>query len=68
MSEFTVQMLPATPPFAPEPASAAQAPPYAVVLAPSGTGTIYLQSDPSKRVWPKADSFIAGHAGKPEET
>jgi hypothetical protein len=53
VSEFTVQMLPAAAPFLPVPASAAQAPPYALVLAPSGTGTIYLQSDPSKRVWPK---------------
>ena len=54
VSEFTVQMLPAAPPFQPAPTSSAQAPPYALVLAPSGTGTIYLQSDPSKRVWPKA--------------
>jgi hypothetical protein len=54
VSEFTVQMLPAAPPFQPEAASPAQAPPYALVLAPSGTGTIYLQSDPSKRLWPKA--------------
>lgn len=54
VSEFTVQMLPAVAPFLPAPASAAQAPPYAFVLAPRGTGTIYLQSDPSKRVWPKA--------------
>ena len=54
VSEFTVQPLPAAAPFAPAPASGTQAPPYALVLAPTGTGTIYLQSDPSKRVWPKA--------------
>ncbi len=54
VSEFTVQMLPAAPPFLPVPASSSQAPPYAVALAPSGTGTIYFQSDPSKRIWPAA--------------
>lgn len=52
VSEFTVQMLPAAPPF--PPANAAQAPPYVLALAPGGTGTIYLQTDPSKRLWPKA--------------
>ena len=41
VSEFTVQMLPASAP-------------HVLVLAPKGTGTIYLQSDPSKRVWPQA--------------
>jgi hypothetical protein len=54
VSEFTVQSLPAAPPFLPAPASAKDAPPYALVLANSGTGTIYFQSDPSKRIWPKA--------------
>jgi hypothetical protein len=54
VSEFTVQMLPAAPPFQPAPESPSLAPPYALVLAPAGTGTIYLQSDPSKRAWPKA--------------
>jgi hypothetical protein len=54
VSEFTVQMLPAAPPFLPAPASAAQGPPYVLALAPGGTGTIYLQTDPSKRLWPKA--------------
>ncbi|HXK02849.1 MAG TPA: hypothetical protein VMS37_10630 [Verrucomicrobiae bacterium] len=54
VSEFTVQMLPAVAPFQPAPASASQAPPYTLVLAPAGTGTIYYHSDPSKRVWPKA--------------
>lgn len=54
VSEFTAQMLPAAPPFLPAPASPNQAPPYALALAPSGTGTIYFQSDPSKRIWPKA--------------
>ncbi|MCX6631864.1 MAG: hypothetical protein NTW28_30005 [Candidatus Solibacter sp.] len=53
VSEFAVQMLPAAAPFLPAPASPAQAPPYAFVLAPRGTGTIYLQTDPSKRIWPK---------------
>lgn len=56
VSEFTVQMLPVAPPFLPAPASAASAPPYALVLANSGTGTIYYQSVPSKRVWPTATS------------
>jgi len=56
VSEFTVQMLPASPPFQPAPASAAQAPAYALALAPAGTGTIYFQSDPSKRAWPKAST------------
>ncbi len=54
VSEFTVEMLPASPPFLPAPASSSQAPPYALAFAPSGTGTIYLQMDPSKRIWPKA--------------
>jgi hypothetical protein len=54
VSEFTVQMLPAAAPFQPAPASGAQAQPYTLVLAPTGTGTVYFQSDPSKRVWPKA--------------
>ena len=54
VSEFRVQMLPAAPPFLPAPASAGQAPPYALALAPAGTGTIYLQTDPAKRLWPKA--------------
>jgi hypothetical protein len=59
VSEFTVQMLPASAPFAPAPAAGSQAPPYALVLAPSGTGTIYLQSDPSKRIWPKGTATSA---------
>ena len=50
VSEFTVQMLPATPPFQPVPAGGL---PYALVLAPTGTGTIYYQANPSKRIWPK---------------
>jgi len=54
VSEFTVQNLPAAPPFLPAPASAKDAPPYALVLATTGTGTVYFQSDPSKRIWPKA--------------
>jgi hypothetical protein len=53
VSEFTVQMLPAAPPFLPAPANAKDAPPYALVLAPAGKGTIYYQADPSKRIWPK---------------
>jgi len=52
VSPFTVQSLPAGPPFLPAPASAKDAPPYAAVVAQSGTGTIYFQSDPSKRIWP----------------
>ena len=59
VSEFTVQMLPAAPPFLPAPASAKDAPPYAVALANSGTGTIYFQADPSKRIWPKATASSA---------
>jgi hypothetical protein len=54
VSEFTVQMLAAAPPFLPAPAPAKDAPPYALALANSGTGTIYFQADPSKRIWPKA--------------
>jgi len=54
VSEFTVQMLPAAPPFLPAPANPSVAPPYALVLANSGTGTIYYQSAPAKRVWPVA--------------
>jgi hypothetical protein len=53
VSEFTVQMLPAAPPFLPAPASPNQAPAYALALAPAGTGAIYLQTDPSRRFWPK---------------
>jgi hypothetical protein len=59
VSEFTVQMLPAAPPFMPAAASPNQAPPYALALAPAGTGTIYLQTDPSKRVWPKPTASSA---------
>jgi len=54
VSPFTVQSLAAAPPFLPAPASASQAPPYALVLANAGSGTIYFQSSPSKRIWPKA--------------
>ena len=56
VSPFTVQQLPAAAPFQAPPATGSQAPAYAVVLAPAGTGTIYFQSDPSKRIWPKATS------------
>ena len=38
VSEFTVQMMTAAPPFLPAPASPNQAPPYALAFAPSGTG------------------------------
>jgi hypothetical protein len=53
VSEFTVQMLPAAPPFLQAPTSASAAPTYAYVLANAGTGTIYYMADPSKRAWPK---------------
>lgn len=53
VSPFTVQQLPATAPFQAPAASTSQAPAYALVMAPAGTGTIYFQSDPSKRIWPK---------------
>jgi hypothetical protein len=59
VSEFTVQMLPAAPPFQPAPASPNQAPSYAYVLANSGTATIYYHSEPPKRVWPKATAAAA---------
>ncbi len=54
VSEFTVQTVPAAPPFLAPPASAKDAPPYALVVANSGTGTIYFLADPSRRTWPKA--------------
>jgi hypothetical protein len=59
VSEFTIQMLPAAPPFLPAPSLSAQALPYAYALANSGTGTIYFQSDPTKRSWPKATPTTA---------
>jgi hypothetical protein len=57
VSEFTVQMLPAAAPF--QAADAKDAPPYTLVLAPAGKGTIYYHADPSKRVWPKATATDA---------
>lgn len=62
VSEFTVQMLPAAPPFLPVPASSSQAPPYAVAhghhLFPVGS----LQADLAG-----SHGVVSDHAGGAEE-
>ncbi len=51
VSDFTLQMLPALPPFLPPPKTPQQAPPYGLATVSTGTATLYFSATPNDRIW-----------------